>query len=211
MDLTGKRFGRWSVIEKIDDASVGAYRALWKCRCDCGTERIMQGKLFMYCHSASCGCYKKELLVSRVRKHGMSNSKVYRTWTMMISRCEKSYNVRHEQYSKRGITVCDEWKNSFYAFYDYVSKLEHFNEDGYSLDRIDNDKGYEPGNVRWADAYTQMNNTSKNRYIEINGVIKTLSQWARIYNIKYHTVLYRLNNGWSSYKALTTPVGRYGK
>ena len=205
-DLTGARFGRWTVVEKIDDPNVGACRALWKCKCDCGTERIMQGKLFMNGHGKSCGCYNREVKSIMAKKHGMSNTNVYHIWNGMKSRCEKPYHNRHNLYASKGITVCDRWKSSFENFYEDVSKLEHFGEKGYSLDRINNNEGYKPGNVRWADHYTQLNNTSRNTNITINGETKTLAQWVRIYGVKYSTAQWRIEHGWSAVDALTKPV-----
>lgn len=201
--LTGKRFGTWTVVEKVNDVG-GVYNSLWKCRCDCGTEKTMKGKVLIEGRSKSCGCNRPPN--KSATKHGMSNTKVYHAWQSMISRCERTYNYRYEQYSKRGITVCPEWRESFETFYEYVSKLEHYNEKGYSLDRINNDEGYKPGNVRWADSYTQMNNTTRNRHIEIDGITKTLAEWVKLYNMKYRTVENRLRKGWSAYDALTKPV-----
>jgi hypothetical protein len=94
---------------------------------------------------------------SRITHH-KSSEKIYLAWQGMRSRCFKRYNKSYKYYGGRGITVCDEWNNSFQAFYDYVSQLPHFGEKGYSLDRIDNDGNYEPNNVRWATQKEQCNN-----------------------------------------------------
>lgn len=94
----------------------------------------------------------------RYKTHGMSQSPIYRKWHDMKTRCYYSGNISYKNYGGRGITVCEEWRNSFQAFYDYVSQLPHYGEPGYSLDRIDNDGNYEPGNVRWATKLMQMNN-----------------------------------------------------
>lgn len=204
-DITGKRFGRWIVLEKTDDVN-GVCNSKWKCRCDCGNEKTIQGINLIRGKSRSCGCFKTDICANRFRTHGLSNTKAYQTWESMIARCENESCYSYANYHKRGITVCPEWKNSFEEFYKHVSQLEHFGEKGYTLDRVDNDKGYMPGNVRWADNYTQMNNTSKNIYIELFGETKTLAQWVREYDIKYYTVLYRMRRGWSAYDALTTPV-----
>ena len=204
-DITGKRFGRWLVVEKADSTN-GVCNSIWKCKCDCGNEKLIKGIALIRGKSRSCGCFKTDICKNRFYKHGMHDTKVYQSWEAMIGRCECKSNTGYENYHKRGITVCDEWKNSFETFYEYVSKLEHFGADGYSLDRINNNEGYKPGNVRWADRNTQNNNTSRNIYIELNGETKTLAQWVRLYNIKYYTVLYRMRRGWSAYEALTMPV-----
>lgn len=204
-DITGKRFGKWLVVEKTDGKE-GVCNSVWKCRCDCGNEKLIKGINLIRGKSRSCGCLKTSICKNRFLKHGMHNTKIYQTWEAMISRCECKTNISYKNYHKRGIEVCDEWKKSFEKFYEDVSKLENFGSEGYTLDRINNDEGYAPGNVRWADRYTQNNNTSKNIYIELNGETKTLAQWVRLYNIKYYTVLYRMRRGWTPYEALTTPV-----
>lgn len=204
-DITGKRFGKWLVVEKVEGTQ-GVCNSIWKCKCDCGTEKSIKGINLIRGKSKSCGCLKTRICTDRFSKHGMSDTKVYQSWEAMIARCECESNVSYENYHSKGISVCSEWRDSFETFYEYVSKLEHFGEKGYSLDRINNNDGYKPGNVRWADRYTQNNNTSKNIYIELNGETKTLAQWVKLYDLKYYTVLYRMRRGWSAYEALTTPV-----
>lgn len=95
--------------------------------------------------------------------HGMSEMPLYNVWRGMRSRCFLKTSKSYKNYGGRGIKVCDEWKENFQAFYDYVSQLPHFEEKGYSLDRIDNDGNYEPDNVKWSTRKEQANNrrTSK--------------------------------------------------
>lgn len=205
-DITGKRFGRWTVIEKADAVN-GVCNSKWKCRCDCGNEKIIKGVNLVVGKSKSCGCLKRDISAERYRKHGLWKTKAFKAWEAMIGRCERN-TKGSANYRKRGITICPEWRNSFETFYNYVSKLDHYDEDGYTLDRINNNEGYKPGNVRWADIYTQNNNTSRNRYIELFGVTKTLAQWVVEYGANYNTVLARLNNGWPAYEALTKPSRR---
>jgi hypothetical protein len=90
-------------------------------------------------------------------KHGMYYSSVYRAWQDMKTRCYSKAYHGHKRYKNR--YVCDEWKDNFKLFYDHVSKLENYNKEGYSLDRINNEDGYRPGNVRWATAHEQVTNT----------------------------------------------------
>ena len=95
--------------------------------------------------------------------HGMSKTSLYNAWRGMRSRCSLQTCRSYKDYGNRGIQVCEEWKNDFQAFYDYVSQLPHFGEKGYSLDRINNEGNYEPGNVKWSTSKEQANNrrTSK--------------------------------------------------
>lgn len=160
-DLTGQRYGRLVVMSKTEER---VHRhVVWKCVCDCGNECFVPSNALSTGRTQSCGCLMKESRgVSRITHH-MSNEKIYAVWQGMRKRCFSTYHKNYDSYGARGITVCREWNESFEAFYDYVSQLPHFGEPGYSLDRINNDGNYEPGNVRWATQKEQMNNTRKSR------------------------------------------------
>lgn len=161
-DLTGQRFGRLTVIAKTDKR---IYRhVVWECLCDCGNKHFVPSNSLIGGKTKSCGCFMEESRGISRTKHHMSNEKIYSVWQGMRKRCFSKYNKNYEDYGGRGITVCDEWNNSFQSFYDYVSKLAHFGEEGYSLDRINNDGNYEPGNVRWATQKEQVNNARKRRW-----------------------------------------------
>lgn len=150
LDLTGKQFGRWTVLYRDTNAKYTS----WVCRCECGTVRsvlrVNLRKTDPSKGSSSCGCYAKEMNKKALTKHGLSHSNIHFEWEGMKQRCNNPKSVSYKNYGGRGIKVCDEWSNSFKAFYDYVSALPHFGEEGRSLDRIDNEGDYEPGNVRWA-------------------------------------------------------------
>lgn len=201
IDLTGKIFGRLTVIKREENDRFGG--SMWLCECECGKRKILSGGELRRGNVSSCGCLSAELASKRLYKHGFSRDKIYSDWSRMKRRCygESQYNKR--RYSERGITVCDKWRNDFQSFYDDVSCLPNFGEPGYSLDRIDNDGNYEPGNVRWADSVTQANNRQNNVMLTYNGETHSKAEWARKLDIPYSRLQWRLLNGWSIEEALT--------
>lgn len=163
LDLTGQQFERLKVIAKAEDYISPKGRAcdMWLCVCTCGNSKAVRGSSLLSGLTKSCGCLQKEITKKNRETHGMRNTKLYGEWHGIKTRCMNKNAERFKDYGGRGITVCDEWKNDFQAFYDYVSKLPHFGEAGYSLDRINNDGNYEPNNVRWATRIEQANNTRR--------------------------------------------------
>lgn len=198
-DLTGRRFGKLTVLSLAGLNKHGSY--MWLCECDCeiGKTKVINGSSLLSGHTTSCGC-------SRGIEHGLSKTKEYHEWCKIKSRCRRENDKRYKNYGARGIDVCDSWYDSFQSFYDDVSTLPHFREPGYSIDRIDNDGDYEPGNVRWADSITQQNNKTDNVRITYNGETHTRMEWSRILDIPYETLRYRLNKGWSIERAFTEEV-----
>lgn len=189
-NLIGQRFGRLTVIERTENKSG---RTAWKCRCDCGNITTVLANNLKRGFSKSCGCLSKELCSKR-GTHRMKDTKVYREWNGIKQRCLNANNPKYKDYGGRGIKVCDEWLE-FQAFYDYVSKLPHFGEEGYSIDRIDNNGNYEPDNVRWADKNTQARNKRNNRIVEYNGESMTLTEAAEKSHLKLGTLWTRLKRG----------------
>lgn len=155
-DLTGMTFGKWKVIKRVENNHRGA--AMWQCRCECGkfsvipTSNLTRSRT-RGCQSCNCG--------KRGEKHGMSGTKIYKTWKNMRQRCYLETSNCYKDYGGRGISVHDEWNSDFQTFFDYVSKLPHYGEKGYSIDRIDVNGNYEPGNVKWSTAYEQIHNRRK--------------------------------------------------
>lgn len=147
-DLTGKIFGYLTVIERGKDRTFpsGQTQTTWRCRCKCGKELEVIARNLTTGNTKSCGCYAKEFRTH----HDKWGTKIYKCWDNMKSRCLNPHATGFENWGGRGITIYKEWITSFDAFYNYVSKLPHFGENGYSLDRINNNGNYEPGNLRWA-------------------------------------------------------------
>lgn len=108
--------------------------------------------------TVSCGCYRSDSLKIAATTHGLRDNKLYGTWLNMKARCYNSRRQDYVLYGGRGIGICESWRDDFKNFHDYVTKLPHFGENGRTLDRIDNDGNYEPGNVRWATGHTQSTN-----------------------------------------------------
>lgn len=166
IQLIGKRFGKLTVIAEGGKDKHGRY--LWVCRCDCGkTTRPINGNNLRQGETTSCGCWRREQTRKTGKaalKHGMSKTKIMHVWSSMKARCSNPNLRNYKNYGGRGIRVYRDWQDSFESFYAHVSQLPHYGEPGYSLDRINNDGNYEPGNVRWASAKVQANNRRQQKH-----------------------------------------------
>lgn len=164
IDLTGQRFGRLVVIERV--GSDKQKRATWLCRCDCGREHVVASSYLINGDIKSCGCTKSELLIRRNTRHNKVHTKIYIVWANMVQRCTYPKHQAYHRYGGRGIAVCDEWRDSFQSFYDWAMAHgydENAPKGQCTIDRIDNDKGYSPDNCRWVDMKTQRHNRSDSR------------------------------------------------
>lgn len=201
IDLTGQRFGRWTVIERAPAKVTGRQATtMWLCRCDCGNAKVVSGTNLKNGASKSCGCLSTELISKRSRIHAMSDTKIHYVWRGMKQRCTNPKHRGYPDYGGRGVTVCDEWLHNFQAFYNWA--IVNGYKDGLSIDRIDNDKGYSPDNCRWVPRKVQNINKRTNRYIQIGTVKKSLSEWCEQYGMNYKTVCSRLRYGWTPEEAL---------
>lgn len=151
LDLTGQRFGRLTVTSFSEARMYGAHkRRFWNCLCDCGAIVEVLGLALPSGNTKSCGCFRDD----KKATHRMSKSPEYRTWSGMWQRCSNPENVRYMDYGGRGITICDRWK-SFDAFFADMGSRP---SPDHSIDRIENDQGYEPGNCKWSTRSEQQNN-----------------------------------------------------
>lgn len=207
----GDRFGRLTVVSPAEYTLNGRR---WNCRCDCGSERVVLGHSLRRGATTSCGCYQRErsaqvcLERNRLRNptvvtHGRSKTPEYRAWQKMKERCLKPSDKRYADYGGRGISVCPEWHSDFAAFYASVGTRP---SPRHSLDRIDNDKGYEPGNCRWALPREQMTNRRMTRFVEVDGEEVPLADLAKRHGIPANTLRFRIVKGWDVDRAVTTPV-----
>ena len=201
IDLTGQTFGRLTVIERAGSRNQSA---LWRCRCECGGEKLTITHSLRSGITKSCGCIVVEMMATKQTIHGLSGRPEFRTWTGMITRCTNPREKSWPDYGGRGIKVCDRWLNDFAAFYADMGPKP---SPGHSIERDDTDGDYEPNNCRWATKVEQMRNTRRNRHLTLNGETKTLTEWASIVGIDRRTIAFRLKAGWSDERALTEPVG----
>lgn len=203
-DLTGKRFGRWTVLNKTDPfvRKDGKTESQYVCKCDCGTIKVRKSKDILG-NSSSCGCYRSEYMRKTRTTHGMTNTRLFHIWDSMKERC-KIDNDNHKHWAGKGIRVCDEWlgENGFENFRDW--SYENGYSDELTIDRIDSNGDYEPSNCRWVDYFAQNNNSSNNVRMECFGETKTISEWSREYGINYSTFYSRIRHGWDIERALLT-------
>lgn len=174
------------------------------CKCDCGKEKIVRKSDLTSGKVLSCGCYASDVFRKTHTKHGMAYSRVYRIWFGIKKRCFYKNEDNYYLYGGRGITMCDKWKNSFEAFYADVGEPPG-NE--YSIDRINPNGNYEPGNCRWATQKQQAQNTRRNYLVFYNGKERSIAEVSDIVGISRGTLYQRIKGyGWSVERATTTPI-----
>ena len=195
IDLTGQRFGRLTVIRQEPRRG---RNVMWLCQCDCGTLKVVNGAKLRNSLTVSCGCHKKELFT----KHSKSHTRLYTIWGNMKQRCGNPKNTLYPRYGGRVIKVCQEWADSFEAFYKWA--MAHGYADNLQIDRIDNNQGYFPDNCRWVTPQANMSNTRINLLIEFEGETHTASEWSRITGIPVRTIISRYHAGRSPAEILKT-------
>lgn len=201
VDLTGNIYGKLIVTNFAYRKRSGKnYKYYWVCQCDCGGICTVESNNLKSGITKSCGCYREDFR----KKHSLSRTRIYRTWRNIKNRCKNLNGKDFNRYGGRGIDICNEWLN-FDIFYDWA--MANGYKENLTIDRIDNNKGYEPSNCRWATMEEQSQNTSKVISITYNNETHSLSKWARITGISRHTLYTRYKKGWDIEKMLTTKVG----
>ncbi len=204
-DRVGERHGRLVVLYRAENKvePSGAIRAAWRCACDCGNGVTVTGHALAKGNTRSCGCLQKEAVSKASLTHGKKGSDVYRVWSAMKQRCLNLNHQHFNVYGGRGITICDEWL-SFEAFYRDMGDRPQ----GMTLERVDNNKGYEPGNVIWASRLTQANNRRDNVRLSYMGLTKTMAEWGRVTGLPSRAIAKRLFHGWPVEIALSEPLSK---
>ena len=205
-NLIGMRFGRLTVIEFAGMRNYGVKklhkRAMWTCKCECGTEKIICKDSLVQGSTRSCGCFHKEVAIKVNTSHGQYRTRAHITWMNMKSRCLNPQHPHYQNWGGRGIKVCERWL-----------KFENFLEDmgerprGLTLERIDNSLGYCKDNCIYATPTQQSRNRRCNRYIVHNGERRALWDWGERTGLGVSVIEQRLDKlGWSIEEALTTPL-----
>ena len=202
--MIGKQFGRLTVIQE-DKESV---RKKLHCSCTCG-KSVSVRKDALESKSEptqSCGCLQKEIISKRCRKHYLCNHYLYKIWKSIRQRCYNSNNANFHNYGGRGIKLHKSWHN-FQNFYIYVVETIGFKPTiKHSIDRIDNNKGYRPGNLRWSIQKEQMFNIRTNMLVTYKSKKYRAQVLAKEFDINYDAFRSRIRMGWPIEKILTTPV-----
>jgi len=189
-DMSGLTFGQLFVLNQKPTRNEHGELA-WICRCSCGTELSVRGYCLRRGQTKSCGCLRGENGKRDWTTHGLSKTPEYNSWISMVRRCTDPNNEKYPDYGARGITVCRRWLESVENFIQDMGKMPGR---GYTIDRINNDEGYEPGNCRWATAEMQANNQRRTVLHEFEGENLTLAQIARrIPAIPYPTLVDRVS------------------
>lgn len=194
-DLTGKQFSRLTVVSFIRYDNK-CKSTLWLCQCSCGKRTKTHANHLVSKHTKSCGCLQREAVKKQMTSHGETigettwkRSKEYQTWVSMRARCFTPMSIYYKNYGGRGITVCKQWMD----FKNFLQDMGRAPSPDHSIERINNNGNYEPGNCRWATSEDQNNNKRSNKYFTFQNKQLTLARWSRELNIPYGTLYDRIH------------------
>jgi hypothetical protein len=204
VDVTGKVFGKLTVLRLSDDYAKGAAR--WLCQCECGNTTIVFASNLSREHTKSCGCLKQANYKTMNLTHGATAKqkteypRSYVSWCQMRQRCNNQDSPAFKYYGARGITICERWT-------DYACFVADMGEppDGTSLDRIDNDGPYSPKNCRWATKMEQARNKRSAHMITYHGETRSLVEWAEHLGIPRQRLHNRIFRGWDIDRVFQQP------
>lgn len=194
-DLTGQRFGKLYVESFCEVRSRKAY---WNVVCDCGNRKVVSGNNLVNHATKSCGCVK-----GGNHTHGESKTRLYGIWAGMHQRCENENRRDYAKYGGSGISVCDEW-TEYSAFAEWAKANGY--DDSKSIDRIDPNLGYFPGNCRWVSFEKQQNNKSNSCLLTVRGETKTAAEWAAISGVPAARIRRRKKAHWPDEQAVFEPI-----
>ena len=198
----GDRYGEYTVLCEAPRGykPSGQPVRVLTVQCSCGTVKDVRLASLREGTTISCGHVHKEItrqLGRSMKTHGQSRTQFFYVWTGMLQRCHNPNDKSYPRYGGRGVAVCEEWRNSFEAFAAYMGDRPP----GMTVDRINSDGNYEPGNVRWATYKQQARNTSRNRMIEVDGVVKCAAEWCEETGIEWGKARYELRMGRNPFTA----------
>ncbi|ANH52334.1 HNH endonuclease [Erwinia phage vB_EamM_Deimos-Minion] len=186
----GHKYGRLTAVRFIGKNK--NYMANWEWLCDCGkTIQVYAGDVKCG-HTTSCGCYVREMMADKQTTHGLSKTREYKIWAGMIKRCTNANVENYHLYGGRGIKVCEKWASSFEEFHKdmgFAPSKQH------SIERIDGDGNYEPGNCKWATSAEQSANRNNNRWVEYKGEQRLLCHVVAEIDTHATTVYYWMDKG----------------
>lgn len=191
LNLTNKTFGRLTAIERMPN---NGRRTAWKFLCSCGVEKIINSETVTDGRVNSCGCLQKESITQRSLKHGHSinrkSTKELKSYAHAKSRCYNKNDPKYKNYGLRGIKMCDAWLNDASQFLKDMGKAP---SPKHSIERIDVNGDYEPSNCIWATNHDQSRNKTTNVFVELNGEMVILKDYALALGIGYKALhkLYR--------------------
>ncbi len=188
--LCGMVFGRLSVVSEADRVKD---RRQWLCKCSCGTLKVVGHRALKSGQTKSCGCLRSEVVEKAMITHGHSSrrgkSRLYKVWSGMIARCHIKSATGYKNYGVRGISVCQRWRE----FESFLADMGDSPSRFHTIERIDNNGNYEPGNCRWATRKEQCVNKRNNRFIEFQGESMTVTDWSRRLGISLSTLIEALD------------------
>jgi hypothetical protein len=186
IDFIGKQSGRLTVVKRAENSKNG--KARWDCACECGNYVTVSSQGLQTGVSRSCGCLKRQLCATVSRTHGQKGTRTYARWTAMKRRVADE----RKGYATRGITVCNRWKYSYVAF---LRDMGECPSDAHTLERLDNNVGYQPPNCIWATRTQQARNRRTSRCVDFHGARITVAEFAERLGVKSSLIYSRLNAG----------------
>lgn len=193
INLSGKVVGRLTVISfsHYKQTASGSRQYFWNCVCACGSEVKVDGCCLRRESTTSCGCYCRERSTTHgAQKNGAKLWREYSVWLAIKQRCRNKESSCYPYYGGRGIDICQDWFDDFSKFIEHIgpspSKL-------HTIERIDNNRGYEPGNVRWATRSEQNENTRQTRLISFGGITQSIGKWSRCLGISRACIRHRMD------------------